>query len=128
MEKEKIESACSIIDSLDYIDKRDVFSRCFDLNNNQSTNMNDFLVLISLVSLSYIKLKEKDPLTTPLSILCKLTNQIKDNSYFYKYLENISILVEILTPGIKTIDTCGLKSSNEIFDKIKEILNKWMPF
>ena len=128
MEKEKIDFACSIIDNLDYIDKRDVFSRCFDLNNHQSNNMNDFLVLISLVSLSYIKIKEKDPLTTPLIILCKLTNQIKDNSYYYKYLENISILVEIITPGIKTIDSCGLKSSNEIFEKIKEILNKWMPF
>lgn len=128
MEKEKIDTACTIIDNLDYIDKRDVFFSCFDINNHQSTNMNDFLVLVSLVSLAYIKLKEKDPLTTPLTILCKLTGQIKDNSFYYKYLENISILVEILTPGIKTIDSCGLKSSNEIFDKIKELLNKWMPF
>ena len=107
---------------------QEVISRCFNFNNNQSEDLNDFLVLISLISFSYSKLREKNPLVTPLEILYKITGTIKDNSYFCKYLENLSILVELMYPGLKKIDACGMKTSQEIFNKIKELLEKWMPF
>lgn len=116
------------IDNLDYTDKKEVYQKSFSIGNINSQDMNDKLVLISLVSLSYQKMKEKDPSITPLKILMKITGQAKDNSSFYQFLESLSIIVEDFSYGVKKIDSCGLQTSQEIFNKIKEILNTWMPF
>ena len=58
----------------------------------------------------------------------KITNQSKDGSAFYQALEGISIIVEDLCYMCDKADSCGLKTSNEIVEKIKEILNTWLPF
>lgn len=117
-----------IINSLEYKDKRDIFEKCFSIGNFGTQNVNDILILLSLVSLTFLKLKEKDPNVTPLSILTKITNQRQDNSEYYKLLESLSILVEDLTYNCTKADNCGLNNSQEIITKIKEILNTWLPF
>ena len=43
-------------------------------------------------------------------------------------LENLSILIEDFSYDCTEIDSCGLKTSQEIVNKIKEILNTWIPF
>lgn len=127
MGKAKVDEICFLMDGLDYVDRKDVFDKNFSFDN-VGEDLNDKLVLISLVSLTYIKMKEKSPLITPLEILCSITGERKSNTFMYKFLENISIIVENFTYGITKIDSCGLKNSTEIINKIKEILGKWMPF
>ena len=73
-------------------------------------------------------MREKDPLTNPLKLLMQITGQIKDNSFFYQFLESLSIIVEDFMYGCKKFDPCGLKSSQEIINRIKEILSTWVPF
>lgn len=128
MNKEKVDIVVSKINELDYYDKFNCYNKVFSLGNFNTDDLNDKLILISLLALTYQKMKEKDVEITPLKILMKLTNQIKDNSGFYQFLESLSIIVEDMSYGCKKIDACGFKSSQEIINKIKEILNTWLPF
>jgi len=129
MEKQKIDSAISILQSLDYVDKKDVYGKVFSLGAlNGVTSINDKLILISILSLLYLKMREKTPDVTPLKILMQIMKQPKDNSAFYLMLEGLSVVVEDICYGCKTADACGLKTSQEITSKIKEILDTWLPF
>lgn len=89
-------------------------------------NMDDKFILISLVSLTYLKLNKKSPIT-PLEVLLKIT-KAEEGTYFYEFLENLAIIVEDFSYGLTTASNCGLKSSEEIINKIKELLSKWIPF
>lgn len=129
MEKQKIEEASNIIDSMDYFAKKEIYNKYFSLGTlNGIKVVNEKLILISLISFTYLKMLEKDPQITPLSILMKITNQKKDGTAFYQTLEGLSIAVEDFCYGCTSADACGLKNSTEIINKIKEILNTWMPF
>jgi len=128
MEKQKVVDITLQIDALEYIDKKEVYQKVFSLGNLESSDINDRLILISLLGLTYQKIKEKDSMITPLAILMKITGQSKDGSYFYQFLETLSIITEDFSYGVKKFDSCGLKTSQEIINKIKELLNTWMPF
>lgn len=128
MDKNKVDSIVISLDSLEYTDKLSAYNRVFSLGNFTSDDMNDKLVLISLVALANQKMKEKDATMTPLKLLMKITGEIKSNSGFYQFLEALSIMVEDLSYGCNKIDTCGMKTSQEIINKIKEILDQWLPF
>lgn len=114
------------LNNLSYNDKKELYDRLFSLG--VFNEINDRLVLISLVSLTYLKLKEKNPKLTPLELLKSITKQPEDNSFFYNTLEALSIIVEDFTYSKQIPDACGLKTSQEIINKIKEILNSWTPF
>lgn len=116
------------IDNLSYEEKLDLYNRSFSIGCFVSKNINDRLILLSLISLTYFKLKQKDPNIKPIDILCKITNTKKDNSIFYQALESLSLIVEDFGYDCNTADSCGLKTSTEIINKIKEILNTWSPF
>lgn len=116
------------IDNLSYEEKLDLYNRSFSIGCFVSKNINDRLILLSLISLTYFKLKQKDPNVKPIDILCKITNTKKDNSIFYQALESLSLIVEDFGYDCNTADSCGLKTSTEIINKIKEILNTWSPF
>lgn len=114
--------------SLEYREKFNVYQRVFSLGKFQSDNFNDKLILISLIALTTNKMREKDPSITPLKILMQITNQVHDDSAFYQFLEALSLLVDDLMYGVNKFDSCGLTTSQEIINKIKEILNQWLPF
>lgn len=116
------------IDNLSYEEKLDLYNRSFSIGCFVSKNINDRLILLSLISLTYFKLKQKDPNIKPIDILCKITNTKKDNSIFYQALESLSLIVEDFGYDCNIADSCGLKTSTEIINKIKEILNTWSPF
>lgn len=128
MDRELINQAVITLDKLDYTDKLQVHNRVFSLGTFDSPDLNEKLILISLVALVTRKMREKDPTATPLSILMKITGQIKDNSGFYQFLESLSIIVEDFSYGCTKFDTCGLTNSQDIINKIKEIINTWLPF
>ena len=116
------------IDKLEYADKKEAYIKLFTIGTFGSNNVNDKLILISLISLTYMKMKEKNPDITPLQILLKIVRQKKDKSAFYQFLESLSIIVEDFTYNCDTADPCGLESSQEIINRIKQILDSWMPF
>jgi len=116
------------IRNLDFEEKRKIYGNVFSFGYLWTNSLNDRLVLISLVALVSNQMKLKDPKVTTLQILIKITNKEKDNSAFYKALETLSILVDDFSYGIKVFDPCGFKTSQEIINKIKELLNTWMPF
>ena len=128
MDRNAVQSAVSTFENLEYIDKLSAYQKVFSLGKFTSEDLNEKLVLISLVALTYQKMKEKDSEITPLKILMKLTGHIKDDTAFYQFLEALSIIVIDISYGCTKIDSCGMKNSQEIFNKIKEILNTWLPF
>lgn len=129
MEIQKIDSARKIIDSMDYFEKKEIYNRYFSIGSlNGVTNVNEKMILLSLISFTYLKMLEKDPKVTPLDILMKITNQRKDASAFYQTLEGLAIVVEDICYQCDKADSCGLKNSTDIINKIKEILNTWSPF
>lgn len=123
MEKVSIDE----LEKLPYEDKRKLYLRLFSLGNF-GADINNKLILISLVSLTYLKMKEKNKDLTPMDILIKITGEKDKTSYFYQALEGLSILVEDFCYAGNLADSCGLKSSQEIINKIKEILSTWLPF
>lgn len=127
MSENKTKELIEQINKLDYNEKKNIYQAIFSLGYISTEEMNDRLVLISLVALSYKQLKLKDKTLTPLKLLEKITGH-KPGSSFYEFLIALSIIVEDFSYGIKKIDTCGLKTSQEIINKIKELLNTWLPF
>ena len=118
----------SQLEKASYEDKKLAYQSLYSIGYILSESLNDRLVLISLVSLVCQKMKLKDPNTTPLEVLMKISGQKKDDSGFYQFLETLAIIVSDFSYGVKKIDTCGCKTSQEIINKIKELLNLWLPF
>ena len=108
--------------------KKNLYLHTYSIGYLLSNDLNDRLVLISLLALTNKKLREKDNEMTVLKLLMKITAQEADDSGFYHFLEALSILVEDFSYGIEKIDPCGFKTSQEIINKIKELLATWMPF
>ena len=114
-------------EGLTYDQKRDLYIKTFSFGSI-GKNVNDKLILISLLSLTYMKMKVKKPDITVLDILKSITKHSPDNSSFYQLLEALSVVVEDYSYGCTDADACGLNSSQEIIEKIKTILNQWVPF
>jgi len=112
---------------LTYEERRNLYINSFSLGSI-GKSINDKLILISLLSLTYIKMKAKKSDVTVLDILKSITKQTPDDSSFYQMLESLSIIVEDYCYACSEADACGLNSSQEIINKIKEILNSWVPF
>lgn len=126
----KIDNAIDVLNNLNYTERLYVYQKKFGLGIFGSDELNEKLVLISLIALITKKLREKknDPNIPPLTVLQQLTGQRKDNSAFYNYLESLSIVVDDITYGCTKIDSCGVKTTPEILTKIKNILSAWLPF
>lgn len=115
--------------NLNYDDKSRLFARCFGFGTIESIKLNDKLILISLIAFAHSKLKIKDPKLTILDLLLQITKITKDrNKNFYTALENLSIFIEDLTYGSNEFDSCGLDNSKDIINKIRELLQSWLPF
>ena len=128
MDRKAVKEVIAAIEKLDYVDKLSVYQATFGLGCLGNKDLNDKLVLFSLVALVTSKMRAKDSQCTPLKVLMQITGQIQDNSGFYQFLEALSIVVEDLMYETDKFDACGLKSSQEIISRIKELLDTWIPF
>ena len=114
---------------MEYSDKKALYEDNFSLGIFTSETVNDKLILLSLVSLVYLKTKEKKPNIKSIDILKQIVpNYSSKNKHKLKMLESLSITVEELCCGCTTADACGMTSSKEIINKINELLNTWIPF
>ncbi len=124
----KINKIASQIEELSFEEKCRLYTISFGFGSISSTEMNEKLVVISLIAFTSSKLKEKNPGMTTLDFLVKITGAKKNDRGFYSFIENLSILADDLSYCSTKYDTCGLKTSGEIINKIKEILQTWLPF
>ena len=125
----KVNLLAQEIQELTQEEKSRLYTVVFGFGSIASIDISDKLILISLVGLSSSKLKENNPRLTTLEFLEKLTKvDKKADENFYNFLCNLAILVDDLSYATKNYDACGLKSSAEIINKIKEILQTWLPF
>lgn len=114
------------IKNLDYSEKQQLYSRVFSLGFIPT--FEDRIELISAVTLLTARLKEKDKDTKAIDILIKLTQQEKDNSGFYEFLESLSIICEELSKDCKVANIYKYKNYSELTTRIVEILTTWLPF
>lgn len=125
----KVNLLAQELSELSFEEKSRLYTVVYGFGSIASTNITDKLVLISLIGLSSYKLKEKNPEMTTLDFLIAITKSTKKkDEQFHNFLENLAILVDDLSYATKEFDTCGMKSSAEIINKIKEILETWLPF
>jgi hypothetical protein len=127
MDQLKVEKIADSIKELKYEEKEYIYNRCFSIGTI-GDNTDNKLILYSLLSLTYLKLKEKNKNIKVIDILKKIVPLNENNSYFEETLESISFFVNDLSYGSSSANSCGLKSSSEIIDKIKELLKTWVPF
>lgn len=116
------------VKDLSYEEKRQLFPEFVSLGTFCSDNVFDKLVLVSLVSLVYLKLLKTQPKITPLQVLLKITGETDETSYFYNMLESLALLVEEFCYQCNTSNSFNMTDSKEIINKIKEILSTWTPF
>lgn len=126
MANKRIDEIAEEVESMGYEAKKELYDKLFSLGV-MGEHMDNKLILISLLGLTYQKVKEKNPNVTPFAILQQISGKYKDDLY-KQTLEALSILVQDFVFGHVEISSCGLKSSNEIIEKIKQILNTWTPF
>ena len=86
-------------------------------------DINTKFALISLISYLQYKLKNKNPNITHYQII----KQIIKDQVPEKFIIGLSIMCEDLSYGCSEFPTFGL-SDKEIPNKIKEILQKYLPF
>lgn len=110
---------------MSYENKQNLYKENFSLGHI-SKNVNDKLILVSLVSLVYLKTKVNKKDVKPIDILLQIRG--KSKAPHISMLESLSVLVEDFCYDCDKADPCGLKSSKEIINKIKELLNVWIPF
>jgi hypothetical protein len=124
-----VDSLVKDINSLNYTDKQLLYSQTYSLGHI-GDKMDDLLIVLSLLALTLQKLKAKNPNITPEIILNKIFKKSLhlENVHFLKFLSNIAILTQDLADTYTSINSCGLKNSNEIINKIKNLLDTWTPF
>jgi phage-related holin len=74
-------------------------------------------------------MRKKDGLITVRSVLEKILGKIITESTAYEeLLIGLCIICEDLLYNCEECDSFGLKTPQEVIDKIKAILNEWTPF
>lgn len=111
---------------LTYSELSGIYSRWFSLNGIAGEIDNKFAV-ISLICLLTNAQKKKNPDTTCYEVIKKVTAKggltlPEDN------LKGFAVVCEDFLKGSTSFNSCGLKTSKEMIDKINEILANWLPF
>lgn len=127
MDKQKVSDVAEQISKFSYDEKKLLYDKVFSIGVF-GDNIDDTVILFSLISLTYIKIKVKNPKIKVIDILNQITKNKEKDLYFSQMLETLSILIEDMSYESKSANNCGLKTSNEIINKIKELLYTWTPF
>lgn len=123
-----VNSTTKELGNLSYEEKRALLPQFISLGTFSSDDVFDKLILVSLVSLVYLKLKKTKPKITPLEVLLKISGDSEVGSYYYNMLESLALLVEEFCYQCTTSNAFNMTDSKEIINKIKELLSAWTPF
>ena len=114
-----------IITTPPYEEMQRIYSQYFSLNFLGSDISNKF-ALISLTCYLTHKLKSKKPDTTYWSILYKINNK-RTTHVPEDLLKRLAVICSDFGYGCTDFSTFGIED-NKIPEKIKELLNSWVPF
>lgn len=110
-----------------YAELKGIYEEYFSLK--YACSLEDKLALIGLICYLTNKLRIKDPDITCWEVIAKIA--FKEGTYTDEYVQSLrglSIICEDFMYGVTKFPTFGFKSDKEILNKIKEILNNWVPF
>lgn len=109
--------------NLTYQEKAKIYNENFSLGYINS-DINEKLALIALIGYTVMKIKKKTPTATYLQVVYKIASGMCIPEDF---LDTIAVIAEDFSYGCTNFPTFGLKDK-EIIPKIKDILNKYVPF
>ena len=114
---------------ISYEDKVSFYTRNFSTGSFSSEKLSNKLALISLLCLLTKKLREKEGNLTVKQVIEKLLQRpLNINESFDAFLIGLAIICEDFLYGVKEIDNFGFTDSKQVVNKIKELLNEWLPF
>lgn len=129
MNKENLDNYKYNFKQLSYEDKRSFYFCNFSTGTFVSKKLSNKLALLSLLCLLTKKLREKEGGLTVKSVIEKILQRPLLNEHgFDSFLISISIICEDLLFGVEEIDNFGFTDSKQVVNKIKELLNEWLPF
>jgi hypothetical protein len=129
MNKEQFEKYNFDFQNLSYEDKVGFYIRNFSTGRFYSEKLSNKLALISLICLVTKKLREKDGNLTVKNVIEKvLQRPLISTQSFDSFLIGLAIICEDFLYGVTEIDNFGFTDSKQIINKIKELLNEWVPF
>lgn len=109
-----------------YKELSEVYEEYFSLNY-LSLPINEKFILINLLGLLTVTARKKNNDVKTIDVLNKILSNNLTN-YDTKFLMGLSIVVDDFIVYTTNFDNCGLKSSQEIIDKIISFLNLYLPF
>lgn len=116
------------IQALPYDERKALYNNNFGLGF-LGESIDNKLILISLICSYVLAMRKKKPEFTVLDGIKWLTEYEVNGSYGEeKYFENLAVICESFIYGVKTGNTFGLKSGNDLKEKVKEILSNRVPF
>lgn len=120
---------------MNYDLKKSIFLSYFSSGAMTTESFEDKIELYKLICFLTLQMKNKDPLKykSSLDVLEKIYNReidkTSDANGLDNYLIGLSIVCDDLLYGIYSIQKPeNFKNGNEIVDKIKNLIEQWMPF
>ena len=110
-----------------YEDLKGVYREFFSMT--YACSLEDKFALIGLICYLTNKLRAKHPDITCWEVIAKIA--FKEGNYTDEYVQSLrglSIICEDFMFGVTKFPTFGFKTDKEILNKIKEVLNNWVPF
>ena len=129
MSKEILDKISFDFQNLTYEEKVGFYIRNFSTGSFSSGKLSNKLALISLICLVTKKLREKDGNLSVKQVIEKILQRpLIYSQSFDSFLIGLSIICEDFLYEVKEIDNFGFTDSKQIINKIKELLNEWLPF
>lgn len=107
-----------------YEELRNIYTKYFSMRN-MGADINNKFGLLSLVGFLTDKARQKNPDASCYQVLMKVTS---GRNFPDEYLKGLSIVCEDFMYNVKSFNTCGCKSAQEMIAQINNILDNWLPF
>lgn len=110
-----------------YSDLEDYYGNYFSLRYLNTTFENK-IGLISLICFLTQQARKKNPNATCYQVIMKVVGDEPFNKYKVEFIRGLSVVCDDFMIHTTNFLTFDLKSSKAIMEKIKEILDTWIPF
>ena len=110
-----------------YDELRTIYQEYFSMK--YACSLEDKLALVGLICYLTNKLRMKHPDITCWEVISKIA--CKEGNYTDEYVQSLrglSIICEDFMYGVSKFSKFGFENDKEIVKKVKEILDKWVPF
>ncbi len=106
--------------------RKEIYETYFSLGH-LNTGIGRKFALISLICYLTHKLQLKKPEVTCYKVIMKIIEK-EVHKHDPDFIENLSIICDDFMKNTSEFLTFDIKSTKEMANKVKEILNTWLPF